>query len=72
MTQQYHPFPISLSTQERELTPSKQKKDELGNLIPTPGHWPVDPQEDVDVSEERIWIDGCFDFAHHGTPLGHV
>jgi ethanolamine-phosphate cytidylyltransferase len=26
----------------------------------------VDPQEDVEVSHERIWIDGCFDFSHHG------
>jgi ethanolamine-phosphate cytidylyltransferase len=31
-----------------------------------PNHWPVDPQEDVPISESRIWIDGCFDFAHHG------
>ncbi|KAF2665273.1 phosphoethanolamine [Microthyrium microscopicum] len=34
--------------------------------IPKPGEWPVDPQEDIAVSEDRIWIDGCFDFAHHG------
>lgn len=26
----------------------------------------MDPQEAVPVSEDRIWIDGCFDFAHHG------
>jgi ethanolamine-phosphate cytidylyltransferase len=34
--------------------------------IPAPGEWPVDPQEDVPVSDNRIWVDGCFDFAHHG------
>jgi ethanolamine-phosphate cytidylyltransferase len=26
----------------------------------------VGPQDDVPVSEKRIWVDGCFDFAHHG------
>lgn len=35
-------------------------------MLPTPGNWPVDPQEDVAISEDRIWVDGCFDFAHHG------
>lgn len=34
--------------------------------IPLPGQWPVDPQEDVPISEDRIWVDGCFDFSHHG------
>ncbi|KAF2840716.1 phosphoethanolamine [Patellaria atrata CBS 101060] len=34
--------------------------------IPVSGQWPVDPQQDVPISEDRIWIDGCFDFAHHG------
>ncbi|KAL8711294.1 MAG: hypothetical protein Q9220_004191 [cf. Caloplaca sp. 1 TL-2023] len=34
--------------------------------VPQKGHWPVDPQEAVVVSEKRIWIDGCFDFSHHG------
>jgi hypothetical protein len=42
-------------------------KDELGNSIPKPGEWPVDPQQDVPVSDDRIWIDGCFDFSHHGS-----
>ena len=37
--------------------------------IPKPGSWPVPPQEDVAISKERIWIDGCFDFAHHGNSL---
>lgn len=27
---------------------------------------PVDPLTDVKISEDRIWVDGCFDFAHHG------
>lgn len=34
--------------------------------IPLPGQWPVDPQEDVPISEDRLWVDGCFDFSHHG------
>lgn len=34
--------------------------------VPLPGQWPVDPQEDVPISEDRIWVDGCFDFSHHG------
>ena len=34
--------------------------------IPEPGRWPVDPQQDVPISKDRIWVDGCFDFAHHG------
>ncbi|KAF2142509.1 uncharacterized protein K452DRAFT_286921 [Aplosporella prunicola CBS 121167] len=33
---------------------------------PKPGDWPVDPQHDVPVDDDRIWIDGCFDFSHHG------
>lgn len=34
--------------------------------IPLPGQWPVDPQEDQPISEDKIWVDGCFDFTHHG------
>lgn len=34
--------------------------------VPESGEWPVDPQEDVAVDKNRIWIDGCFDFSHHG------
>ncbi|KAL8695305.1 MAG: hypothetical protein Q9218_000204 [Villophora microphyllina] len=34
--------------------------------VPKHGEWPVDPQEDIEVSKDRIWIDGCFDFSHHG------
>ncbi|OJJ41269.1 hypothetical protein ASPWEDRAFT_47882 [Aspergillus wentii DTO 134E9] len=34
--------------------------------VPSPGQWPVDPQDDVPISGDRIWVDGCFDFSHHG------
>jgi ethanolamine-phosphate cytidylyltransferase len=39
---------------------------EAGCIIPDKGHWPVDPQEDQEIREDRLWIDGCFDFFHHG------
>jgi ethanolamine-phosphate cytidylyltransferase len=35
-------------------------------VVPKPGQWPVDPQQDVPIADDRIWVDGCFDFAHHG------
>ncbi|KAJ5715010.1 Cytidylyltransferase [Penicillium malachiteum] len=38
----------------------------LDEQIPQPGQWPVDPQEDLPISENSIWVDGCFDFSHHG------
>jgi len=44
----------------------QRRQSARGEWIPTEGQWPVDPQEDVEVSDERIWVDGCFDFAHHG------
>lgn len=34
--------------------------------VPQPGHWPIDPQQDQEIQKERLWVDGCFDFAHHG------
>ncbi|OAL37027.1 hypothetical protein AYO20_03796 [Fonsecaea nubica] len=34
--------------------------------VPKPGQWPVDPQEDEEIRKDRIWVDGCFDFTHHG------
>lgn len=34
--------------------------------VPKAGDWPIDPQEDQEIRDERIWIDGCFDFFHHG------
>ena len=34
--------------------------------VPLPGQWPVDPQYEVPIAEDRIWVDGCFDFSHHG------
>ena len=39
---------------------------EAGCNIPEPGEWPVDPQEDQALRDDRLWIDGCFDFFHHG------
>lgn len=43
------------------------KRDpEVGCIIPEPGDWPIDPQTDIPVEEDRLWIDGCFDFFHHG------
>ncbi|SMQ55652.1 unnamed protein product [Zymoseptoria tritici ST99CH_1A5] len=39
---------------------------DVGCIIPEPGQWPIDPQEDIPISERRIWVDGCFDFFHHG------
>lgn len=35
--------------------------------VPAPGQWPVAPQDDQDIRKDRLWVDGCFDFAHHGT-----
>lgn len=34
--------------------------------VPVEGEWPVDPQQDVPIDKGRIWVDGCFDFSHHG------
>nr|POF16556.1 ethanolamine-phosphate cytidylyltransferase [Quercus suber] len=39
---------------------------ETGCVIPETGAWPVAPQEAVAILEDRLWIDGCFDFFHHG------
>ncbi|KAI7367541.1 ethanolamine-phosphate cytidylyltransferase [Hortaea werneckii] len=39
---------------------------EAGCLVPEPGNWPVPPQDDQEILEDRLWIDGCFDFFHHG------
>ena len=45
-------------------------EDEVELDVPTFGGWPVDPQDDLPVTRDRIWVDGCFDFAHHGTAFG--
>lgn len=43
------------------------KRDpEVGCIIPEPGNWPIDPQTDVPIEDGNFWIDGCFDFFHHG------
>jgi len=39
---------------------------DVGCIIPEPGQWPVDPQDDQPVEDSNIWADGCFDFFHHG------
>lgn len=39
---------------------------EASTEVPEKGQWPVNPQEDVPISKDRIWVDGCFDFSHHG------
>lgn len=52
---------IPLSLREQRHSP------EMNTDVPEPGHWPVDPQNDEpEVRPDRIWVDGCFDFAHHG------
>ena len=28
--------------------------------------YPVNSRENASVSKDRIWVDGCFDFSHHG------
>ncbi|KAF2108230.1 hypothetical protein BDV96DRAFT_637049 [Lophiotrema nucula] len=43
-----------------------RRQSARGEWIPASGQWPVAPQDGVDVSKDRIWIDGCFDFSHHG------
>ncbi|KAF9693723.1 hypothetical protein EKO04_008526 [Ascochyta lentis] len=44
----------------------QRRQSAKGEWIPASGAWPTDPQNDVPVSKDRIWVDGCFDFAHHG------
>lgn len=39
---------------------------ETGCIIPAAGEWPTAPQEAVPILDDRLWIDGCFDFFHHG------
>ncbi|KAI9761165.1 MAG: hypothetical protein M4579_001212 [Chaenotheca gracillima] len=40
--------------------------DGESEYVPSAGKWPVDPQQDVPISKDRVWVDGCFDFSHHG------
>ncbi|KAK5138253.1 hypothetical protein LTR08_003314 [Meristemomyces frigidus] len=39
---------------------------DVGCVIPAPGEWPIAPQHDVSPREDHLWVDGCFDFFHHG------
>ncbi|KXL43629.1 hypothetical protein M433DRAFT_155602 [Acidomyces richmondensis BFW] len=39
---------------------------DVGCVVPAPGDWPADPQDDQPVRSDNLWIDGCFDFFHHG------
>lgn len=39
----------------------------MDDEVPQSGHWPVDPQEEQPIDKTKIWVDGCFDFAHHGS-----
>ncbi|KAE8145594.1 hypothetical protein BDV25DRAFT_66872 [Aspergillus avenaceus] len=36
------------------------------DTAPLSGQWPIDPQDPVPIIESRVWVDGCFDFSHHG------
>lgn len=46
--------------------PSAKIDPDVGCVIPAQGEWPVPPQEDQALRDDRLWIDGCFDFFHHG------
>ena len=45
---------------------------ESARAVKSPVKWPVEPWDDVVVSKDRIWIDGCFDFSHHGISQLHT
>jgi len=50
------------------LSKARDMNKDLSSNVPAKGEWPVEPQEDIEISKDRIWVDGCFDFSHHGTP----
>ena len=56
---------IDIKTQVQYNMAPKIDPD-VGCVIPDQGEWPVPPQEDQDLEDSRLWIDGCFDFFHHG------
>lgn len=41
----------------------------MDDEIPRHGEWPIDPQDDQPVLKDRMWVDGCFDFVHHGKAV---
>lgn len=60
------------TTKTLPLTSCSLKNQTRGDMdipVPKPGGWPVDPQDDQEIQNDRIWVDGCFDFAHHGRCL---
>lgn len=63
-------FLITSTLSYFRLTVMDLQRQNMGSVdeegAPKPGHWPVPPQEDQPISKDRIWIDGCFDFSHHG------
>lgn len=54
------------STSLSSRSPHPTMSASLEEPAPPPGQGPADPQEDTPISENRIWVDGCFDFSHHG------
>lgn len=66
----YHAAPPERpSTSAPAIRGNATSNQSQGEYIPAEGDWPVDPQHDVEVSDQRVWVDGCFDFAHHGMPV---
>ena len=64
--------PRSKSIQERFWAARRTLLPQSMEDVPAPGQWPTDPQEDQDIRKARLWVDGCFDFAHHGNSHDHL
>lgn len=46
--------------------------DHINSEVPAAGQWPVGPQEqEPQCLDDRIWVDGCWDFFHHGDDSTH-
>ena len=59
-------YTSSIASLSNRITCKEQYIMDAEEIIPTAGNWPVDPQEDQPISADRLWVDGCFDFTHHG------